>query len=33
MVHNEFERFQVVIYINWLRVHDATIQWTYVGSL
>ena len=31
--HNEFDRFQVVICINWLSVHDATIQWTYVGSL
>ena len=30
---NEFDRFQVVIFINRLYVHDATIQWTYVGSL
>ena len=30
---NEFDRFQVVICINRLRVHAATIQWTYVGSL
>ena len=30
---SEFHRFQVLICINRLRVHDATIQWTYVGSL
>ena len=29
----KFDRFQVLICINRLRVHDATIQWTYVGSL
>ena len=31
--HNEFDRFQVVICINRLRVHNATIQCTYVGFL
>ena len=30
---NEFDKFKVVICINRLRVHDATIQWTCVGSL
>ena len=30
---NESDRFKVVICINRLRVHDATIQWTYVSSL
>ena len=30
---NEFDKFKVVICINRLRLHDATIQWTYVGSL
>ena len=32
MCNNEFGRFQVVICINQLRLHDATIQRTYVGS-